>query len=158
MKSSTKNSGNKEKAEATVCFDLPECHVKNAFFVMVNGFYTKVRHEEILWLESYHNYLDLHLKGDQKLCIIHPLSKMEEILPKHLFIRIHRSVIINVNAVERFIGNTVYIGKRHLDVSRPYRQTLFSCFDILKRKRKPEKQPDHIHGQHSLADNKFSRV
>lgn len=138
MKDSTKNNSNEEKANETVCFNLSECHVKDAFFVMANGFYTKVIYEEILWLESYHNYLDIHLKGEQKLCVIHPLSRMEEILPKDFFIRIHRSLIINIYAVERFIGNTLYIGKRRLDVSRPYRKLVFSCFDILERKRKLE--------------------
>lgn len=44
--------------------NLMQCHVSNAFFVMANGYYEKIMYEDILWMESYHNYLDIHLKGD----------------------------------------------------------------------------------------------
>lgn len=118
--------------------NLMQCHVSNAFFVMSNGYYEKIMYEDILWMESYHNYLDIHLKGDRKVCVIHPLSRMEELLPADIFIRIHRSVIINIYAVERFTGNVLYIGKRRLDVSRPYRNRVFPCFNVLERKRSLE--------------------
>lgn len=136
-----KHSNQNKKVEETngnVCLNQAQCHVTNAFFVMANGYYEKITYTDILWLESYHNYLDIHLKGEHKICVIHPLSRMEEFLPKDLFIRIHRSVIINIYAVERFAGNVLYVGKKRLDVSRPYRERVFSCFDILERKRSLE--------------------
>lgn len=135
------NSINNKKmteTDGTICFNPTQCHVINAFFVISNGFYVKIMYEDILWLESYHNYLDIHLKGGEKICVIHPLSRMEGFLPKNSFIRIHRSLIVNINAVDRFTGNMLYIGKRHLDVSHPYREAVFSCFNILERKRKRE--------------------
>lgn len=138
MKSFTHNKKNGAEADAPVGCNLPACRVTDAFFVMANGFYTKVLYREILWLESFHNYLDIHLKGEQKICVIHPLSLIENILPPDSFIRIHRSVIVNVHAIERFTGNVLYIGKRHLDVSRPYRAQVFGCFDIVQRKRSRE--------------------
>ena len=128
------------EADKTICLNLTKCHVTNGFFVMSNGFYEKVMYEDILWLESYHNYLDIHLKGDHKICVIHSLSRMENFLPKESFIRIHRSVIINIQAVTRFVGSVLYIGKRRLDVSRSYRERIFSCFDVLERKRSMERQ------------------
>lgn len=137
MKNATNNPKVVE-ADKNVCFNLTQCHVTNGFFVMSNGFYEKVMYEDILWLESYHNYLDIHLKGDQKICVIHSLSRMEDFLPKTSFIRIHRSVIINIQAVTRFVGSVVYIGKRRLDVSRSYHDRVFSCFDVLERKRSLE--------------------
>lgn len=133
------NNKKMAKADETVCINPVQCHVKNAFFVMSNGFYVKVMYEDILWMESYHNYLDIHLKGEQKLCVIHPLSRMEEFLPQDSFIRIHRSVIVNINAIDRFIGNVLYIGKKRLDVSRPYRELVFPCFNVLERKRSQER-------------------
>lgn len=133
------NNKEMEETDGKVCFSSAQCRVKNGFFVMSNGFYVKVLYEDVLWMESYHNYLDIHLKGEQKICVIHSLSRMEEFLPKDSFIRIHRSVIVNVNAVDRFTGNVLYVGKKRLDVSRPYREVVFSCFDILERKRSHEK-------------------
>lgn len=138
MENSNKNKKMTE-TDVKVCINPAQCHVNNGFFVMSNGFYVKVVYDDILWMESYHNYLDIHIKDEQKICVIHPLSRMEEFLPKDSFIRIHRSVIVNINAVNRFTGNVLYIGKKHLDVSRPYREIVFSCFDILERKRSQEK-------------------
>lgn len=106
-------------------------HVSEAVFVRSGEFYYRILYADILWLGAYNNYCEIHCRDGKTYCAVHPLVKVEKMLPSDLFVRIHRSYIINIHAVDRFIGNMVYIGKQRLDVSRPYR-AVFSCFDVLE--------------------------
>ncbi len=113
----------------------PQRHVGDGFFFMADGYYRKVLYRDILWIEADGNYSYLHLCDGKTLCVIQPLLRVKEFLPVCTFIRIHRSHIVNIHAIDRFVGNMVYIGKKRLDVSRTYREEIFSCFDVLERKR-----------------------
>lgn len=106
-------------------------HVSEGIFVRNSDYYCKILYADILWLGACNNYCEIHHKDGRTYCAVHPLVKVETKLPSALFVRIHRSYIVNIHAVDRFIGNMIYIGKQRLDVSRPYRY-VFSCFDVLE--------------------------
>lgn len=116
-------------------------HVSEAVFVRNGDFYYRIAYADILWLGAYNNYCEIHCRDGKTFCAVHPLVKVEKILPPELFVRIHRSYIVNIHAVERFIGNVVYIGKQRLDVSRPFR-AVFSCFDVLENSNKSTVRTD----------------
>lgn len=105
-------------------------HVSDAMFIRNGDYYCKIRYADILWLGAYNNYCEIHHKDGKTYCAVHPLVKVEKMLPADSFVRIHRSYIVNIHVVDRFIGNMVCVGKQRLDVSRPYRY-VFSCFDVL---------------------------
>jgi two-component system LytT family response regulator len=54
--------------------------------------------EEVDWIEAADNYVKLHTGGDAHL-VRAQLSEMEERLPSDLFLRIHRSTIVNVERI-----------------------------------------------------------
>ncbi|WP_396591650.1 LytR/AlgR family response regulator transcription factor [Allomuricauda sp. R78024] len=62
---------------------------------------------EILCLESDRNYITVYL-SDRKHLIRQTLQAALEVLPKQ-FYRINRSVVININKVDRIVGNSVHI-------------------------------------------------
>jgi DNA-binding LytR/AlgR family response regulator len=74
---------------------------------------------EIIYIESNGNYIDIHTKK-QKIISRQSLEWAEEQLPEHLFLRVHRSFIINVSAVSKSNSKTVYIGEIEIAVSRTY--------------------------------------
>lgn len=117
-------------------------HVSDGIFVRNGNYYCKILYTDILWLGAYNNYCEIHKKDGKTYCAVHPLIKVEKNLPPDLFVRIHRSYIVNIHEVDRFIGNMVYIGKQRLDVSRPYRK-IFSCFDVLEDCRKKAARMDN---------------
>ncbi len=49
------------------------------------------------------------------------ISSIEEMLPKHQFIRIHRSFIVSINKIESFTNEMVEIGQKQLPISRMYK-------------------------------------
>lgn len=106
--------------------------VDDGFFVRQNDGYSKVCFEDILWVEADNNYSDIHLRNGKVVCVIFSLSGLLKRLPPERFIRVHRSFVVNVFAVDRIVGNMLCIGKHMVDVSRRYRKSVFLAFDFLE--------------------------
>jgi two-component system, LytTR family, response regulator len=79
----------------------------------------KVRLADILYIESMHEYIRLHLK-DESHTIHHSLKSLLDILPAD-FVQIHRSYIVNFNRITAVEGNTVRIDKIELSVGKNFR-------------------------------------
>ncbi|SHJ76618.1 LytR/AlgR family response regulator transcription factor [Pseudozobellia thermophila] len=79
----------------------------------------KVRYQDILFIESDSEYVHFHLK-DKKIMSHQSLKKLMELLPRTLFMRVHRSYIVNRNQVTALKGRDVYIGDREIPVSAQY--------------------------------------
>lgn len=47
------------------------------------------------------------------------------------FIRIHKSTIINIGYVTKFVGNTVYINSRSFAVSKMYKPAFIERMNVL---------------------------
>lgn len=109
-----------------------KCHVDEAIFIRHKDVRRKVLYTNIMWIEANGSYCDIYLSNGDKLTIVHTLTSFQDKIPESLFIRIHRSYIINIHHVEGLIGNMVYVGKRTLPVSCPYYKDLAACFDILE--------------------------
>lgn len=66
--------------------------------VKTGGKVVFLRAEEIEWVEAAGNYVRLHVRGDSYL-FRESMKNMETRLDAELFVRIHRSAIINVDRI-----------------------------------------------------------
>jgi two-component system, LytTR family, response regulator len=88
-----------------------------------------VRTDEIHWLEAEGNYVRLHAPGGAHL-LRETLARLEEQLPGHRFMRISRSVIVNLDRIKEiqplFYGDHVVIllDGTKLTLSRSYKDKL----------------------------------
>ncbi len=82
------------------------------FFVKTNRKMVKVNYADIIFVESYGEYVKIYTKDDVLLAL-QRTSFMESMLPTSDFTRIHRSHIINVNHVKEIDGNTVVMAEGH---------------------------------------------
>lgn len=92
--------------------------------------------ENIKIITSSDQYSSVQTIHNKKLLVRKSLNDWEDCLPEELFLRIHRSTIINLNFVEKFEkwfngGFLVFMKeiKEPLEVSRRYRQKIKSMFD-----------------------------
>ena len=70
----------------------------------------------------------------KSLMVNHRLWRIEEILQDHAnFVRINRSEIVNLNAIDGFEGNCYYIGKNPLYATGVYRQRMEGVFIKAKQ-------------------------
>ena len=79
--------------------------------------------EEILYVESNDATTTVVATGDRRFKNITPISQWEAILKPH-FIRIHRSYLVNKDAITRVDGDLLFVDEIELPVSRKYKDTV----------------------------------
>lgn len=88
-----------EKMEKTTDLD--------SFFVKSKSSLKRIKFGDILCFESERNYVTIFLEGEKHI-IRKTLLSLLEILPNN-FVRINRSIIVNVEKIDRIVGNRVFI-------------------------------------------------
>jgi DNA-binding LytR/AlgR family response regulator len=84
----------------------------------------KLFYDEILYIESIKDYIKIFRDGNSPLLVKQSITATEEMLPPHLFLRIHRSYIVSVNKITAFTNNDVEIEKIEIPIGRMYKPQL----------------------------------
>lgn len=98
-------------------------------FVKQDTRLVKVYFSDILFLEAKRDFTLLQLK-DKKLLASFHLKMLEDMLPSSQFMRIHRSYIVNLNAIEVIYGNTVELKGFQIPVSPVNRDALTAALKL----------------------------
>lgn len=83
----------------------------------------KVFLEDILYVESYKDYIVIHQKRNE-IRVKLTISATEKMLPQNLFLRIHRSFIVSIGKVTAFTKYDVEIGKIELPIGRSFSKVI----------------------------------
>jgi two-component system LytT family response regulator len=87
-----------------------------------------IPHDEIVYCKSDGNYSKLFLMGNRKLTVSKALKHFSNNLPGTQFIRIHKSYLVNLNYIKKYLkiggGELVMTNDDVLPVSRIYRTEL----------------------------------
>ncbi|MFC4269367.1 LytR/AlgR family response regulator transcription factor [Polaribacter marinivivus] len=104
--------------------------VKNDFYVNIDRRLIKIDLPSIYLIQAKGDYINI--KTENKNYIVHStLKKIEEKLPDSLFLKVHRSYIINVKKIIDIEDNSVLIKKDVIPVSRSKRPELMKRLDLL---------------------------
>ncbi len=91
----------------------------------------KVNFDTILYIEGMREYTCIYTDS-QKIMSLITLQKFTEILPAHLFARVHRSNIVNISKISHIQGNTIKIGKSQVLMSKSMREIFLKMIDKYK--------------------------
>jgi two-component system LytT family response regulator len=84
--------------------------------------------DSIISCESSSNYTTIFQKNNQKSIASRTMKEVEEMLEDHPFLRVHRSYIVNLNEVNKYVkgegGYLLMSDGSKIDVSRSYKETL----------------------------------
>lgn len=95
---------------------------ENFIFIKTDGRIYKILHDDLLFAEAAGNYTRLVTMQN----IFTPsmtFSSVEEALPGSLFLRVHRSFIINKSKIGHIEGNRVFIGKHEIPIGSNYKES-----------------------------------
>ncbi|MBX2873322.1 MAG: LytTR family DNA-binding domain-containing protein [Saprospiraceae bacterium] len=95
----------------------PKEDAADYFFVKTNRKIVRLNYADLLFVESYGEYVKLYTKEDIILAL-QTTSFMEQMLPASDFVRIHRSHIVNLSHIREIDGNEVYLDEYRLVVSK----------------------------------------
>jgi DNA-binding LytR/AlgR family response regulator len=84
----------------------------------------RVQLDEIVYVESLRDYSKVVLLEKKPLVMKRSISSIGEMLPPHLFLRIHRSFIISIQKVTAFTQNDVEINGQEIPIGKLYRHQL----------------------------------
>jgi DNA-binding LytR/AlgR family response regulator len=121
----------KKEVNGTQSADLTKQEEENnELYVNIDRRLVKILISDIYLIEAKGDYINI--KTESKNHIVHTtMKKIEEKLPNDLFLKIHRSYIINLKQIIDIEDNSVLIKKEVIPVSRSNRPELMKRLNLL---------------------------
>ncbi len=105
------------------------------FFVKADKKLVKVHFDEILYIEGLKDYVIIR-KDIKRIITLQTMKSLEQKLPSQIFMRIHRSYIVNISKIKAVVGNSVEIIEKgqtkHLPVGKNYKDDLHQIINARR--------------------------
>ncbi|AXG69668.1 transcriptional regulatory protein YpdB [Kordia sp. SMS9] len=119
-----------QKSEEPVATPEENTTIGNDLYVNIDRRLVKINVPDICLIEAKGDYIKI--KAEDKNYVVHStLKKIEEKLPAHLFLKVHRSYIINTTKIVDIEDNSVLIKQDVIPVSRANRKELMQRLNLL---------------------------
>ena len=106
---------------------LKKSNTKSDKYFFVNpgtkGKVLKINFDDVEYIEGLNNYIVIHTPTDKHVIYL-TMKEMEAGLPADIFIRVHKSHIVNINKVTQIEGNKVIIDKKIVPVGSSFKDIL----------------------------------
>ncbi|MBS1921315.1 MAG: response regulator transcription factor [Bacteroidetes bacterium] len=100
---------NKKKPEAFV-------------YLKVDKSMQKIFVHEIVYIESWKDYVKVFLTSGKNFLVKKSISSMENLLSEQNFIRVHRSYIISMGKITGYTNSDIQLGAKEIPIGRLYKQ------------------------------------
>jgi two-component system response regulator LytT len=109
-----------KESDLIAAIELAKRKSKNNYIVVKNGFdEVKVNFDEILFLKSDKNYVDIQLTN-KTITIRNTLDNFYKELDSDLFCRVHRSYVVNKSKVTQKKSSSIQVNNFELPISRNF--------------------------------------
>ena len=109
----------------------PPQKANDHFFIKANNQIEKVFYHDLLYAEAMLNYVMLYTHT-KKMMVYVTIKSLEEQLPPDLFIKVHKSFIVNIGKIKSIEGNVLDIGNEKIAISQGLREKVVN--EIIKDK------------------------
>jgi len=106
----------------------PQSH-HDHFFIKCDTQIEKVLYDDLLYAEAMMNYVLLYT-ATRKMIVYITLKSLEDQLPSNLFVKVHKSFIVNRNKIKSIEGNMISIGTERITISQNLREKVLN--EILR--------------------------
>jgi DNA-binding LytR/AlgR family response regulator len=103
---------------------------KKDMYVKSEGRFVRVLFEDLTTVQTLGDYVTLFMKNGEKLVVHSTLSAMALKLPDSVFMKVHRSYIVNLSFIKDIEDHSLLINKSVIPVSRAYRLELKRKLDL----------------------------
>ena len=95
----------------------------DSIFVKSDYKQLRIRFSDILYIEGLKDYVKIYLvQQPRPVLSLISMRSLEEKLPSHIFCRVHRSFIVNMERIEVVERGQIVFGQKHVPVSDRYRE------------------------------------
>jgi len=106
-------------------------NLNDHFFIKCNNQIEKVLYHDLLYAEAMLNYVMLYTNS-KKMMVYVTIKNLEEQLPADIFIKVHKSFIVNKTKIKSIEGNILDIGNEKITISQNLKEKVIS--EIVKDK------------------------
>ncbi len=96
----------------------------NSMFVKIGKTIYRFDFAQLLFLEAQQNYTRI-VTTTQDVKVYQSISQIENILPKNIFVRTHRSFIINKHLVNKIEAGTVYLNEHLIPIGANHKDAFY---------------------------------
>lgn len=92
--------------------------------------------DDIAYVEAMDNYVKVYRSGLPTVISQITMKEMEALLPDDRFIRVHRSFIVSLYAIDKFSNRQIFLKNydRHIPVGRTYIEAFNNLYNIFTQK------------------------
>jgi DNA-binding LytR/AlgR family response regulator len=104
----------------------------NSDFLFMKSEYKirKISYNNILYIEGLKDYIKVFTSNDPKpIMSLNSLRSIEQKLPEDIFMRVHRSFIVNLNKIEVIDRSRIVFGKEYIPISEQYKEKFQAFLD-----------------------------
>ena len=116
--------------QAAMQVSQPAAASRNFIFIKDDRHFLKLFYTDIVYIESRENYIVLFTADGASHMIRFTLASFLQQLPHAMFIRVHRSYVVNVLLVNKIIPQQVLVANFTVPLGNAYRDGLFAAMGI----------------------------
>jgi two-component system, LytTR family, response regulator len=107
----------------------PEHPKQDSLFIKSEGKILRMNFSDIYYIEGYGNYIKIHCTDGMHLSA-QTITGIEQQLSSSLFIRIHKSYIINLSHLKSIEGNRIWIKSFEVPIGETYKKKLMAVLKL----------------------------
>ena len=116
--------------------EMPPATGDEEIFIKKGSSLVKLKIKEIIFVEALENYVTVNIK-DERFTIHFTMKAIENQLPSGVFIRVHRSYIINKSMIQAIKENSLDLAVgdsvKNIPVGKSFRDNLLNDINVMAR-------------------------
>ncbi|TKC00838.1 LytR/AlgR family response regulator transcription factor [Pedobacter cryophilus] len=112
--------------ETQVAAPIPVAH--NFIFVKTEYKIQKIYLDDILFIEGLKDYISIYTQKE-RIITLQSMKKIDEALPDHLFVRVHKSYIVALDKIESIERSRIFIKDKVIPIGDTHRDYFFKMIE-----------------------------
>jgi len=101
---------------------------QNYLFVRADYMLHQINFNQINLIESFGDYLEIHLDNNKKVTTRFTLKNIIDKLPRNQFVRVHRSYIVSLSKIENIRNKIISTAGRSIPIGATYEDDFFKFY------------------------------
>jgi len=107
---------------------IPQTIINDFIFVKTEYKIQKIYLNDILFIEGLKDYISIYTKND-RIITLQSMKKIDEALPDHLFVRVHKSYIVALDKIESIERSRIAITNKIIPIGDTFRDCFFKMIE-----------------------------
>jgi DNA-binding LytR/AlgR family response regulator len=109
---------------------LPEESGDDHIFIKTDGKLVRLKNNDILYIESKGDYVNF-VSADKKFLTHNTIKALETRVNRQVFMKVHRSFIVNITKVDNIRENALYINGIEIPISKAHKAEVIGRINII---------------------------